>query len=76
VPLASWIANEGIDHLSIPAQPIERGARGGEAGVRAGIRNVSCDFYEGARHEVLNERNRNEALATCWPGLPADCKSE
>jgi alpha-beta hydrolase superfamily lysophospholipase len=27
---------------------------------RAGIRNISHDFYEGGRHEMLNELNRGQ----------------
>lgn len=27
---------------------------------RAGVRDISYDFYEGGRHEMLNELNRGE----------------
>jgi len=30
---------------------------------QAGIRDISYDFYEGGRHEMLNEINRGEVQA-------------
>jgi alpha-beta hydrolase superfamily lysophospholipase len=37
---------------------------------RAGIAEVSCHFYPGARHETLNETNREEVYAdvVAWLG--------
>ena len=30
---------------------------------RAGLSDVNCKFYEDARHEILNETNREEVVA-------------
>jgi alpha-beta hydrolase superfamily lysophospholipase len=40
----------------------------------AGVRNVSHDFYEGGRHEMLNETNRDEVRARLlgWIKTTAD----
>ena len=37
---------------------------------RAGVRNISHDFYPGARHEMLNELNRGEVRSNLWLGSP------
>jgi len=42
-----------LEQLESARTPIDRDRT-------AGVRNVSQDFYEGGRHEVLNELNREE----------------
>jgi alpha-beta hydrolase superfamily lysophospholipase len=38
---------------------------------KAGVRNVSHDFYEGGRHEMLNELNRGEVRSNFLAWLSA-----
>jgi alpha-beta hydrolase superfamily lysophospholipase len=38
---------------------------------KAGVRNVSHDFYEGGRHEMLNELNRGKVRASVLAWLSA-----
>ena len=38
---------------------------------KAGVRNVSHDFYEGGRNEMLNELNRGKVRASVLAWLSA-----
>jgi alpha-beta hydrolase superfamily lysophospholipase len=38
---------------------------------RAGVRNISHDFYPGARHEMLNELNRGKVRSNLLAWLSA-----
>jgi len=51
-----------------PASNMAAGVRDLEAGLRAGHDDVTAIYYPGARHELLNETNRDEVQAdvTRW----------
>jgi len=42
----------------------------------AGIQNISHDFYQGGRHEMLNEINREEVLSNLLGWMSTGCHSE
>lgn len=42
----------------------------------AGVRNISHQFYEGGRHEMLNELNRSEVRANLLAWITATLKEE